>query len=352
MNLNDLLPDAPTPLSISPTSMNSLPPELLIYLISFLPRSFLPEIATICSLVRDAAEHQLWEEIDLTPRALISQLIEHFPFTSGRAVVRRDEHRKLARRHLQKIIAAGNKRPERWSAVTTINATTYRHANHHLVTLLHLVRETLTTLRVSAAPRAIEFARWGPHDGFYQKMADFKEVFPVLTTLELGPCHNVSYHHIIRLLALTPKLVTLKVTARDELSEEVPQDPVDEPWLGLPTLHHLKEVNLNFPEDDGLPDICDLIFQKAPNLERVTVSDIWADLEEDGWSDEEQGQSVAQFSYFDILRELPLLKYLDWRCGSLNVLAKEFIPGGFEGLQVLITDGCLAEEQLERVEVG
>lgn len=336
----------------SPKSLVSLPPELLIYLVSFLPPSSLPEFATVCSWIRDAAEFRLWEELDLTPKSIYKEPMDHIPFTSAEALRRRERCRKQVKDKIQKVLEAGSKRPKRFLAVSKISATTHRYANHHLVSLLHLVRDNLTSLRVHAAPRSIEFTRWGPHDGFYQKISDFDGTLPFLTELDLSPCHNVSYHHILRLLSLTPNLVTLKINARDELAEEPPLDPIDEPWLGLPVLKHLKEVHMLFPEDDGLPDICSVIFQKAPNLEKVMMGDIWADLEEDGWSDEEQGESTTQFSYFEDLKRLEKLVYMDWRCGSYHVLDRLAKQGGFDHLQVLIVDGNVSTEDAERIEVG
>lgn len=183
-------------------------------------------------------------------------------------------------------------------------------------------------------------------------MADFNASFPVLTRLELGACHNYSYDQVLRLIALAPNVAHIQIAARNRLRDVVELDPQDQKWQGLPMLNSLKTFIVAFPEDDGLPEICTEVLKKAPNLVTAVLGDIWADLGPEGWSDEEEGEADDQFDYFETLGQLKYLEHLDWRCGSEKIVSRFISDNGFEALKVLVVDGNVINERLERIEAS
>lgn len=154
-------------------------------------------------------------------------------------------------------------------------------------------------------------------------------------------------------VGLVPNLERLRVVARDELSHTTLKHPPDQPWLGLPTFHRLHTIAFDFPDDDGLPELCTTIIVKAPHLRTVTMRDIWADLEGDGRSDEEQGEGEAQYAGLVALSKLVSLQFLDWRCVSSHAFQKVIRQtGGFTSLKTVVVDGNIPDEAMERIEVG
>ena len=332
----------------------SLPTEVIINLVKLTPRSSLPHLAATCSNLRDIVEPQLWSELWLCHPTYLP----HIPdtYSSGlsptEASARREIFRQATKKRIFDIIVAGGRHARRFDAVHTVNATIYRHSTHYIVTILHLVRERLTTLRIIPAHRFVEYSRWGPHDGLYAKLADFNAIFPVLTRLELGPCHNYSYDQVLRFIALAPNVVHIDIAARNRLRDVEEADPQDQKWQGLPVLHSLKTFIAAFPDDDGLPQICTEVLKKAPNLSKAVLGDIWADLGPEGWSDEEEGEAEDQFDYFEVLGKMKHLEHLDWRCGSEKIVSRFISDKGFETLKELVVDGNVISEKLERIEVS
>jgi hypothetical protein len=353
VTINEAEPD---PLHTSYSRLLSLAPELILQILAFVPRSDLAKVAAVCRSLRDAAESTLWNEIWLMEPASFADEFPPLPSPppTDRMVLQRTEARAAATRQIRAILTAGEQRPARFAAVTTINARTYRSSVPMLVTILDHVREHLLFLRVSCASRNVEFARWGPHDGFYLNVIDLiPSGFPLLTHLDIAPCHNASYYQLLRFLSLMPQLRYLKMIPRDQLQEKGPIDPPDDdPGFELPVLEHLSSIVFDFPEEDGLPSFCSRVFERSPNLRKLVAGDIWADLDEDGWSDEENGADDRQFAYFPTLSSLPFLAHLDWRCGSYHVFQKMTRNGGFAALETLVVDGDIHSEEDERIEVN
>jgi len=332
----------------------SLPTEVLVNFVRLAPRSTLPDLAATCSFLRDIVEPELWGELWLShPTSLPAIPDTRVPdLPPLEAASRRELFRQATKKRIYDILVAGGKHARRFEAVYMINATIYRHSTHLIVAILHLVRERLVTLKIRAAHRFIEYSRWGPHDGFCAKMADFGDCFPALTRIEIGACHNYSYDEILRFIGLAPNIEHITIVARNRLRDVEETDPTDQKWQGLPELAALKTFDVAFPDDDGLPEICNEVLKKAPGLVKAVLGDIWADLGPEGWSDEEEGEAEDQFDYFEILGKMAHLEHLDWRCGSDKIVSRFISNGGFEALRVLVVDGNVISEEQERIEVS
>ena len=333
-----------------------VPHEIALMILSKLSPTDLVKVSTLSSAMRNEAAPILWRELWLQHPASFDPLpiddVSHILSTVD-LHRRRAAARQAARERIMQILAAGYRDSSLWQHVHTVNAIAYRFSTHYLATILHFVHDTLVTLRLHCAQSNIEYARWGPHDGILSKLGDMVQPFPLLAHLDLAVCHNSSYDQVMRFVGLAPALETLRVTARDELALASIPDPPDEPWLGLPDFDRLHTLSFDFPDDDGLPDLCQAIIMKAPNLLKVILGDIWADLEEDGWSDEEQGEREGQYAYFDPLSILEGLDFLDWRCGSYHVFDRAIqAEGSFADLKTVVVDGNILHEYMERLEVS
>ena len=333
-----------------------IPSEIALQILSNLSLLDLVKMSTLSSAMQKQSAPILWRELWLQHPVSFDPLpvdsLSH-PLSTVDLHRRRAEIRQAAATRILQILAAGFRDPSVWKHVHVVNAIAYRFSTHHLATILHLVHDNLLTLNLHCAQSNIEYARWGPHDGILSKLGDMVRPFPLLAHLDLSVCHNSSYDQVLRFVGLAPAIETLRVVARDELALSTIPDPPDEPWLGLPDFDRLHTLSFDFPDDDGLPDLCRAIISKAPHLHKVTLGDIWADLDEDGWSDEEQGEREGQYAYLEPLSTLDGLEYLDWRCGSYHVFHRAIqLEDVFASLKTVVVDGNIYHEYMERLEVS
>ena len=334
----------------------AIPPNVLMQIMSELSQGDLATFASLSSSLNAWVEPILWKHLWLQhPASLEPQPVDDRSSSAAITIIqrRRARYRQAAKERVLQIMQAGCRKPSRWKHVRTVNVIAYRFSTHHIASILHLVHDNITTLYLHCAQSSIEYARWGPHDGILSKLGDMVEPFPLLDHLDLVVCHNSSYDQVLRFVGLAPHLERLRVVARDELSLITLNHPLDEPWLGLPAFQRLHTITFDFPDDDGLPDLCTAIIMKAPHLRMVTMRDIWADLEEGGWSDEERGEGEGQFAYFDALSNLGELEFLDWRCGSFQAFQRAIQQEGvFASLKTIVVDGNIIDESIERLEVS
>ena len=337
-----------------PRHLLSLPLEILTHIIGFLPQTSAARVSTCHSILREAAEPCLWRVLWLQqPCGLVLPLDPDDPtapfLDEETMAARREVFRDAARVRTMELLAQATARPVRLTYVQTINATLYRYMTHHVVSFLYLVSERLATLRLLAAPRYVEYATWGPQDGIFAKLSDFHASFPLLTTLELVPCHNASPRQILRTLALMPNLVKLRIAPRDELRHHGHESSMSDP--DLPVWTALKTLVLDFHEDQ-LPPMCSQILAHSPNLEKVTLRDLWGDLGDDSVSDI-GSESEDQHQYLSILAQCQYLIYLEWTCGSWRSGRRFFGMklDGFSSLRTLVVAGDITSEDQERFDV-